>query len=144
MQHEFIGRDGRRAPLWCWLVLGWALAWGAERFWQTLAPPLVATSADVAPGWPAFDPAWDLDVMGPRQLRALPEIGQTRALGLARERWRGGETDAPDEADGVARFDPEVVPGIGLATQRTVVRAAGVRDPFVSPLDLPPAPWLRR
>ena len=52
--------------------------------------------------------------MGPRQLRALPDIGRKRALDIAVERWRRGATRGV--SDGLGEFDLTVVPGIGAAT----------------------------
>jgi hypothetical protein len=53
--------------------------------------------------------------LGPRELRLLPGIGQTRALAIARERWNGRERGA---AGGLA--DLVRIPGIGPQTQEQV------------------------
>lgn len=131
------GFHGHAAPLWCWVVLGWTLVWAGARWWEARSgdavvgpAALVLPEGVVAPAsgarrpWPAHDVDWDLDVMGPRQLRALPEVGRKRALDIAVERWRQGATRAVGEGRGA--FDLTVVPGIGAATA-AAARAGATR-----------------
>lgn len=135
---------GRPAPLWCWLLLGWLLAFTASRLTalpNSVGPesapdfpplaPLAKSSRLQTNGlshvpWPAFDPDWSFEAMSPRQLRALPEIGPKRAVQIAETRWEQGLTAAPRALDAPERpkLDLESVPGIGPQTERLARKAA--------------------
>lgn len=62
---------------------------------------------------------WDWTRAGVRELRALPGVGEVRALTLARARWRGGAQAALDHL--------EEQPGFGPITAERVRRFLGPR-----------------
>lgn len=65
---------------------------------------LAAGGADVNPAAQAA-----LDRMGPRELRRLPRIGQTRALAIARDRWERGTRGGLGALERVSGIGPETV-----------------------------------
>ena len=165
MTNPLLTFKGRPAPLWCWLLLGWLLAFTASRLIASAPledalaerPPLDPVSptlmestrprAQVVPlaRWPAFDPEWTFEAMSPRQMRALPEIGPKRAVQIAETRWQQGLTAAPRafNAPDTAQLDLTSVPGIGPQTERVARKAAlsrrlrAPRDPIPPPPHLP-------
>jgi len=91
-----------REPAWRALATGWLLA-------RAL---LVSGTAPLEPGPRAELPLSPGGRMPPRALRSWPGIGETRALEIARARWRH-----PD--DGPPLYLSQV-PGIGPTTERAV------------------------
>jgi hypothetical protein len=107
------------APLWAWAIVGWLGAGTVGAFWTrgTLGRMLLG-----APVVKVID--WDLETMSPRELRALPGIGKTRAVDIAKARWA-----APNEA----KFDMRVVPGIGEVTAKRASEFLSGRRTRVGP-----------
>jgi hypothetical protein len=98
------GRE-RGEPAWLLLLVGW-MAGEAALDGPLAAPP---------PARPPRSPPALADA-SPRELRALPGIGETRALAIARERWRA-------RSSGLGRAAPldlEAVPGIGPKTVEAI------------------------
>jgi len=54
----------------------------------------------------------------PRELRALPGIGETRALAIARSRHAQGPIENPDELDRIRGIGPATVERVRAALER--------------------------
>lgn len=50
-----------------------------------------------------------LESASPRELRALPGIGETRALAIARERFESGPITRPEELERIRGIGPQTV-----------------------------------
>ena len=95
-----------REPAWAWLLAG-LLAALALRAARPARPPPVPPAARAR--WaPEDDPAR----MAPRELRALPGLGERRATAAAEARWRHDPAGPP-----LLWTD---VPGLGEATAERV------------------------
>ncbi len=89
-----------RIPAWAWVLLGWLggrtiVAWLPDQ--EVLAavrPPAGCTLEAEEPGPPGPTP---------RELRGVPDVGETRALALARAFWERGGVE----------FELTEIPGIG-------------------------------
>ncbi len=98
------GARVRRDGAWAWMLVG-ALA--ADACWlhaRSPSPFAARLDAGVDPGVPNGPPEPpDPARASPRELRALPGIGEARAIAIARERWelRPGHTRALSEVDGI-------------------------------------------
>ena len=60
----------------------------------------------------------DLARSSPRELRALPGIGETRALAIARARHAQGPIASPDELDRIRGIGPATVERVRAALAR--------------------------
>jgi hypothetical protein len=106
-------------PLWAWAIVGWLGAGTVGAFWTRGALDRMLLEAPVVK-----EIDWDLETMSPRELRALPGVGKTRAVDLAKARW-----EAPDEA----KFDMRVVLGIGEVTAKRASEFLSERRARVGP-----------
>ena len=104
-------------PLWAWVLVGWMAAGAATAVWQRGG--LERAVGDVDAVVESVDIDWDLDSMSARELRALPGIGQKRAVDLVEARWQHD----PAKGD----FDIESVDGIGQKTAESVQQFVGER-----------------
>jgi competence protein ComEA len=104
------------APAWLCLLAGFLFA--------TALLELLARGPDEA-ALRARTPARFLDEAqpsladaSPRELRALPGIGETRALAIARSRHAQGPVRSPDELDRIRGIGPATVERVRAALAR--------------------------
>lgn len=105
-------------PFWFWLLLGFCLARGALR-----VP--VAESASVIHALPhPQESRLSHDARPPcaRELRAIPGIGQQRALGIVRARWEAEREGLPFELEQVSGIGPAIAWQISAWTAREGLR----------------------
>jgi len=95
---------------WVLVLIGWMAAQAGSR-WSPRAKPDLATPE---PGSSRSVASGSLETRSPRDLRALPGIGEVKALAIARERWRLRSTGQALELT--------ALPGIGPKTADAVRR----------------------
>jgi competence protein ComEA len=105
------------APAWLCALAGFLFA---TALLELLArgPDEAALRARTPAGFLDPAPASIADA-SPRELRALPGIGETRALAIARSRHAHGPITSPDELERIRGIGPATVERVRAALERT-------------------------
>jgi competence protein ComEA len=103
------------APAWICALAGFLFATALLELLPR-APSEAALRARVPEGFPG-EAAPRLERASPRELRALPGIGETRALSIARSRFAEGPLRSPGELERIRGIGPATIERVRSALE---------------------------